>query len=71
MITKETMLQMAKRNINKAQIAMTNNYDRKGITELERENLISNVEYTQMVYDLIEKYIWWSKGGNYNDSWKY
>ena len=57
MITKETMLQMAKRNINKAQIAMTNNYDRKGITELERENLISNVEYTQMVYDLIEKYI--------------
>lgn len=53
MITKETMLQMAKRNMNKAQIAMTNNYDRKGITERERENLTNNVEYAQMVYDLI------------------
>lgn len=55
MITKETMLQIAERNMRKAQMVLNNNYDRKGITESERENLARNVEYTQIVYDLIVK----------------
>ena len=67
MITTEAMLQLAERNMNKAQIAMNNNYDRKGITEQERENLTNNVEYTQIVYDLVSRYVGYLDGGNYED----
>ena len=55
MITKETMLKIAERNMHKAKMSLLNNYNRKGITEGEIKNLLSNVEYTQAVYDLIEK----------------
>lgn len=54
---KEKMLQIAERNLTKAKRALYSNYDRKGITESEIENLSNNVEYAQLVYDLIEKYI--------------
>lgn len=57
MITKETMLQIAERNMRKAQIALNNNCERKGVTEQEITNLTNNVEYTQIVYDLITEYI--------------
>lgn len=50
---KEKMLQIAERNLKKAKMALLNNYDRKGITEQEIDNLSNNVEYAQVVYDLI------------------
>ena len=56
-MTTEAMLQIAERNMRKAQIALNNNRERKGVTEQEIENLTNNVEYTQIVYDLITEYI--------------
>ena len=50
---KEKMLQIAERNLKKAKMALLNNYERKGITEQEIDNLSNNVEYAQVVYDLI------------------
>ena len=50
---KEKMLQIAERNLKKAKMALFNNYDRKGITEQEIDNLSNNVEYAQVVYDLL------------------
>jgi hypothetical protein len=52
-MNKEKMLQIAERNLKKAKMALLNNYERKGITEQEIENLSNNVEYAQMVYNLI------------------
>lgn len=54
-MNKEKMVQIAERNLHKAKKALENNYNRQGITELERENLSNNVEYAQRVYDLIIK----------------
>lgn len=56
-MNKEKMLQIAERNLRKAKRALYSNYDRKGITESEIENLSDNVEYAQMVYDLIVEYV--------------
>ena len=56
-MTNENMLKIAERNMRKAQIALLNNSERKGITEQEKENLANNVEYTQFVYDLIVEYV--------------
>lgn len=50
---REKMLQIAERNLKKAKMSLLNNYERKGITEQELENLSANVEYTQIVYDMI------------------
>ena len=57
MIDKTKMLQIAERNLRKAQRAMRNNCNRTGITETEKENLAYSVEYAQMVYDLIVNYV--------------
>ena len=56
-MNKEQMIQVAERNLNKANKALINNYNRSGITEHERENLSNNVEYAKVVYDLIVKYM--------------
>jgi hypothetical protein len=56
-MNKEKMLQIAERNLKKAKMALLNNYERKGITEQEIENLSNNVEYAQAVYDLIQIHI--------------
>lgn len=53
-MNKETIMKIAERNLKKAQIALDHNYNRNGITEVERENLSNNVEYAQIVYDLLE-----------------
>ena len=53
-MNKEIIMQIAGRNLNKAKRALDNNYNRPGITEVERENLSNNVEYAQIVYDLLE-----------------
>lgn len=53
-MSKDKMMQIAERNLNKAKRAFDNNYNRQGITEIERENLSNNVEYAQMVYDLLD-----------------
>jgi hypothetical protein len=52
-MNKEKMIQIAERNLRKAQMALYNNRERKGITDQEIENLSNNVEYSQKVYDLI------------------
>ena len=52
-MNKEKMLEIAERNLRKAKMSLLNNYDRKGITEKELDNLSNNVEYAQTVYDLI------------------
>ena len=57
MITKETMLYIAERNMRKAQISLNHNCERKGVTEQEIENLNNNAEYTKFVYDLIVEYV--------------
>lgn len=54
---KEKLVKIAKRNLNKAKNSLKNNFDRPGVSEQERENLSTNVEYAQIVYDLIVKYV--------------
>lgn len=56
-MNKEKMLQMAERNLRKAKMAMYNNCERKGVTEVEIQNLTNNVEYSQIVYDLIVEHV--------------
>ena len=56
-MTTETILKIAERNLHKAHMAMQSNYERNGVSEQEKENLINNVEYTQLVYDLVAKYV--------------
>ena len=57
MINKEKALKIAERNLKKAQMAMYNHCNRNGITETEVINLTNNVEYAQMVCDLIVNYV--------------
>jgi hypothetical protein len=52
-MNKEQMIQIAERNLRKSKMALSNNSNRKGITEQEIKNLTNNVEYAQTVYDLI------------------
>ena len=52
-MTKEKLIAIAERNYKKAKISLHNNYNRQGVTEQERENLKANLEYAQIVYDLI------------------
>jgi hypothetical protein len=54
-MTKEKLLSMAARNLKKAQKALDMNADRPGITDQEKENLQNNVEYAQIVYDLLAR----------------
>ena len=44
---------MAERNLKKARISFEHNYNRVGVSEQEKENLINNIEYNQIVLDLI------------------
>ena len=55
-MNKDRLLQIAERNLKKAQRAWKINRDRTGITEEEINNLSSNVKYAQAVYDLIGNY---------------
>lgn len=55
-MNKEKLITIAERNLKKANNSLKNNFNRPGVSEQERENLSSNVEYAQMVYDLIVKY---------------
>lgn len=50
----EKIIQIAERNLSKAKKALDCNYNRQGITETERENLTNNVEYAEIVYELIK-----------------
>ena len=52
-MNKEKMMQIAEHNLDKAQRALNVNCNRKGITELERQNLSDSVEYAKAVCDLI------------------
>ena len=52
---RETMLKIAERNLKKAQAALERNYNRSGISAQERKNLLDNLEYNKMVYNMIAK----------------
>ena len=52
-MTKEQMLKIAEKNLKKARISLHHNCNRSGITEQEKENLANNVEYAEIVYNLI------------------
>lgn len=54
-MTKEKLLFMAQRNKDKAFKTFMANSNRKGVTEEEKCNLLNNVEYTNLVYDLVYK----------------
>lgn len=54
-MTKETLLTIAERNVKKAEKAYEHNYNRQGVTGLERINLIHNVEYAKIVYEMLKK----------------
>lgn len=49
----ETALQIAEKNLKKAEKKFENNCNRKGITEVELSNLKRNVDYAKYVYELI------------------
>lgn len=53
-MTKERLIQIAERNLNKAKKSMEHNYNRQGVTEIERENLSDNVKFAEVVYELIK-----------------
>lgn len=52
-MTKERLLQIAERNLKKAQRSLDINSNRKGITDEEKNNLVDNLQYAQVVHDLI------------------
>lgn len=54
MMTKEKLIHIAERNLNKAKKSMEHNYNRQGITENEQANLSDNVEFAEIVYELIK-----------------
>ena len=53
-MTKDKLLKIANRNLKKAKTALQNQINRPGITEIEKENLLNNAEYTVIVKALIE-----------------
>ena len=53
-MTKEKLMHIAERNLNKAKKSMEHNYNRQGITETEKENLSDNVKFAEVVYELIK-----------------
>lgn len=56
-MNKEKMIQISERNLKKAEMALANNLNRKGITELEIKNLSNSVEYAKTVHGLIVEYV--------------
>ena len=53
-MTKEKLMQIAERNLSKAKRALEHNYNRQGITDIERENLSNNVKFAEVTYELIK-----------------
>lgn len=53
-MTKEKMLSIAKRNVEKAEKSLLFNRNRKGVTEVEIQHLSDKVEYAKAVYNLIK-----------------
>ena len=54
-MTKEQLLTIAERNVKKAEKAFEQNYNRTGITGLERINIVNNLEYAKFVYNMLNK----------------
>lgn len=54
-MTKEQILAKAKYNKDKAFLKFMKSSEKTGITEEERDNLWSNVEYANIVYDILCK----------------
>lgn len=54
MMTKEKLIHIAERNLNKAKKSMEHNFNRQGITETEKANLSDNVKFAEVVYELIK-----------------
>ena len=58
-MTKEKLIQIAERNLIKARKSMEINYNRQGVTEIERENLSNNVKFAEIVCGLIKVNAQW------------
>lgn len=54
-MSKDKMIQIAERNLKRAEMALFLNEKRSGITKTELQNLLDNVEYAKAVLDLITK----------------
>lgn len=54
---KDRMMEIAERNLRKAERAIANNINRPGITEQERNNLLDHYEYARAVRELISIHI--------------
>lgn len=74
----EEMLQIASRNLKKAEIAFRGQINRPGITEKEKRNLYNNLKYAEIVKDLIEKAYQVQECeserrayGDFKESWEY
>lgn len=53
-MTREKLIQISERNLIKAKRALDYNCNRQGITEIEKENLLNNVKYAEVVCELIK-----------------
>lgn len=54
-MTKEKLISIAERNLRKSKTAYEHNYNRTGATEQEKENLKNNIEYNEIVLELIKR----------------
>lgn len=52
-MTKEKLLHIADKNKRKSKIVYDRNIGRPGITEEEKKNLYDNMEFANIVYDMI------------------
>ena len=52
-MNKERLVQIAERNLKKAKKSLEINCHRQGISDEERNNLVDNVKFAEIVYDLI------------------
>lgn len=52
-MTKEQMMYIAKRNLERAEYSLRHNSIRKGVTDDEIQHLSDKLEYAKTVYELI------------------
>lgn len=56
-MTEEQILLISESNLEKSQRKYNGNYNRKGVTQNERDNLTKNVEYAKIILDIVKKSI--------------
>lgn len=56
-MSEEQILLMSENNLEKSQRRYDRNYNRKGVTQEERNNLTKNVEYAKIILDMVKQSI--------------